>query len=551
MRLRWVIGVGILTILVHLLPYLIYGENAYVAINDNLDGSFFQYVVLAQSNKIFTGLDDYVPQVMNGLPRNVLPSELSLTTLLFGYFPPYTAYIINQFFIRLVAFLGMFLLLRLVFGKSNNQSIVLFVAAAFTSLPFLTFGGSSIATQPLAAYTLLTISRHRDKLWHWLLLLFVPLFSSLPLAYVFFIFVACGYFLYHLWLNRKCNWRFLMGICLLCLGFILVEYRTFYTTFFNPNYVSHRSEFAHETASFTQALQETGVILYYSQYHTNSAQTPFIVAALFLALLVARGTPRRKLAIMGVAIVTIALIYGFRHNSLVLFLQQKTRLLKMFDVSRFYWLLPLIWHIVFAYSLIVIARFQRRGKTIVFFLISAQLLFLVYKHEHWIGQRTHQVTYRNFFAVPLFSEIDKYIGKPLNSYRVVSIGLHPSIAVYNGFSTLDFYLGDYPLSYKHAFREVIAPQLAEDEDLRKKFDNWGSRCYILLTDLTLTPQSKELYRNYSIKNFPISTSALKKLGATYIFSAAKIADPEQKSLEFLQQFNHEESHWTIYLYLLK
>src|SRR3989344_8823862 len=164
MRLRWVIGVGILTILVHLLPYLIYVENAYVAINDNLDGSFFQYVVLAQSNKIFTGLDDYVPQVMNGLPRNVLPSELSLTKLLFGYFPPYTAYIINQFFIRLVAFLGMFLLLRLVFGKSNNQSIVLFVAAAFTSLPFLTFGGSSIATQPLAAYTLLTISRHRDKL---------------------------------------------------------------------------------------------------------------------------------------------------------------------------------------------------------------------------------------------------------------------------------------------------------------------------------------------------------------------------------------------------
>ena len=551
MRLRWVIGIGILTILIHLLPYLIYGENVYVAINDNLDGSFFQYVVLAQSKKIFNGLDDYLPQVMNGLPRNVLPSELNLTTQLFALFPAFPAYVINQFFIRLVAFVGMFLLLRLLFSKQTNQVIILFVTASFASLPFLTFGGSSIATQPLATYALIIISRHRGKLWHWLLLVLIPFFSSLPLAYTFFIFAACGFFIYDAWLNTKYNWRLLIGISILFLGFILVEYRMFYNTFFNPNYVSHRSQFTYEATSFIKSLEETWVIFFYSQYHTNSAHTPFISISLSLALLKATNKQRRKIVIMGLCISIIALIYGFRHYSLTLLLQQKIGLLQIFDTSRFYWLLPLIWYIVFAYSLIVIVRIPRWGRKIAVFLIAAQLLFLFYKHEHWVGQRTHQNTYRNFFAVQLLSEIKEYIGKPLNSYRVVSVGLHPSISAYNGFYTLDFYLGDYPLWYKHAFREIIAPQLTEDEELRKKFDNWGSRCYILLTDLPLTPRTKEFYQDYTINNFPISTTALKQLGATYIFSAAKIANPENKSLELLNTFSHENSHWTIYLYLLK
>jgi len=551
MRLRWIVGAGIFTILIHLLPYLVYGENAYVAINDNLDGSFFQYVVLAQSHKIFTGLDEYLPQVMNGLPRNVLPSELNVTTQLFAVFSPFTAYVINQFFIRVVAFAGMFLLLRLLFGWNRNQGVVLLVSASFASLPFLTFGGSSIATQSLAVYALITINRHRAKLWHWMLLILIPLFSSLPLAYIFFIIAAFGFFVFDSWHNKKCNWQLLIGIIIFCLGFILVEYRTFYNTFFNPNYVSHRSEFTYEATSLTKSLQETVVLLIYGQYHTNSAHTPVILITLFLAFLKAKMKERRLLLKMGLSIVMIALIYGFRHFSFALLLQEKIRLLQVFDASRFYWLLPLIWYVAFALGLVIIARQSRRGKIIVLTLLSVQLLFLFYKHEHWVGGRTHQITYRNFFAAPLFSQIKDYIGKPPNSYRIANVGLHPSIAVYNGFYTLDFYTGDYPLWYKHAFREIIAPQLAENEELRKKFDNWGSRCYILLTDLTLTPQSKELYQNYIIKNFPISTTALKQLGATYILSAAKIDKPEQRSLELLKIFSHEESHWTIYLYLLK
>ena len=70
----------------------------------------------------------------------------------------------------------------------------------------------------------------------------------------------------------------------------------------------------------------------------------------------------------------------------------------------------------------------------------------------------NDITYKEFYSEELFDEIEKYIEKDKQSYKVVSIGIHPSIAdimVY----TLDGYLTNYDLDYKHQFREIISPEL--------------------------------------------------------------------------------------------
>ncbi|MDA6131502.1 DUF6044 family protein, partial [Escherichia coli] len=61
-------------------------------------------------------------------------------------------------------------------------------------------------------------------------------------------------------------------------------------------------------------------------------------------------------------------------------------------------------------------------------------------------------TVRQFYAEEQFSAIKEYIGLPQEDYRVASIGLHPAIAQYNGFYTLDSYNNFYPLTYKYQFR---------------------------------------------------------------------------------------------------
>lgn len=92
--------------------------------------------------------------------------------------------------------------------------------------------------------------------------------------------------------------------------------------------------------------------------------------------------------------------------------------------------------------------------------VAAQLMVLApFNEEYTYGVHYNAPTFREFYASEQFKEIKEYIGRPQDSYRVASIGLHPSIAQYNGFYTLDTYNNLYPLSYKYEFRKIIEKEL--------------------------------------------------------------------------------------------
>jgi hypothetical protein len=182
-------------------------------------------------------------------------------------------------------------------------------------------------------------------------------------------------------------------------------------------------------------------------------------------------------------------------------------------------------------------------------LLCAQIavLFLFGEEIHY---RYHNdVSFAQFYSENLFREIRDYIGKPPSTYRVVSIGIHPSIAQYNGFYTLDGYVVSYPLSYKKQFRKIIAPELKKDASNRHYFDHWGSRCYIFLHELGryyLYAHGKK-----TVKHLNLNTKTLKRMGGEYIFSAVKIGNEKENNLDLLRSFENQASPWKIYLYEVK
>ncbi|EKC79705.1 hypothetical protein LEA_02164, partial [human gut metagenome] len=83
---------------------------------------------------------------------------------------------------------------------------------------------------------------------------------------------------------------------------------------------------------------------------------------------------------------------------------------------------------------------------------------------------TGYISWESWFSEDLMQEIDDAIGRDKSTYRVAHLGISPAPALMHGFYTVDGYSNNYPLEYKHRFREVIAPEIEKNEEVRVYFD---------------------------------------------------------------------------------
>jgi len=254
----------------------------------------------------------------------------------------------------------------------------------------------------------------------------------------------------------------------------------------------------------------------------------------------------------------IGIWYGFWFWSPWIPLKNEVEILRMFQFHRFYRLFPLLWYILFALALSIIKKgpsFRNipLNQILVLALIFMQLTIVL--PYNWavlsrdIGGQDQEVTYREFYAEDLFTEIRDDIGIPQEDYRIINIGIHPAVAQHSGFHTLDGYLNNYPLEYKLLFRNIIGYELAKDEDLANYFDGWGSRCYTFVAELGrdfLCTKSK----NLSVGNLELNVTALHEMNCSYVFSAVEILNAGANSLSHLQTYETPESIWRIYVYEL-
>jgi len=533
----------------YIIPYYVLGTNAHISIFDNLDGNIPAWKALVDSGHLLSPNDALLPQIFNGLPRGTLPSELEISTLAYVAFSPYYAYVACRLLAVVLAFVGMYLLLsrHIVQGKQN--SLVHFgVAACFAVLPYPSVN-LAVATAPLALYAFLNL-RCRRRGWDaWGILILYPFVVNLPLGGLFFLLVVSAIFVKDILVERVVNWRFFCGLALTSAVFVFSHYRLFQRFVLGTSYISHRFEFSNASwvIDFPAAATLAKHILLRGHDSYPSLHVIAVLPAICLSvMLLARQRVSNKNLLWSLLfLVVMAVFCGAWGLGALLPLKEKLFRILPMQLDRFATLAPMFWYVAFAAALFEIRSRLPRGELVAIAAILLQLGYSFTYHELYRERKSPN--FASFYAAGQFAQIKSFIGKDPAQYRVVSLGLYPGVALYNGFYVLDGYFNDYPLEYKHKFRGVISKELERCSKAQEYFDSWGSRCYVFPAELW-PGVAMNLKGSKTVRRLDLDYQALWAMGARYIISSVHIDTAGIPHLSFLRKFEDLDSAWDIYLY---
>lgn len=545
------IWIALLLICLYLLPLYILGEDAHIRIHDNLDSNIAWYKVLKESGQLFGSMQASIEQVINGVPRNTYGTEFSLLVWLHYWLPSMWAYAISQTLVRVCAFLGMYLLLKDFFIQDKQGYWVrVGTALVFALTPFWPSGMLSTLGHPLALWAFLHIRAHTSSWKHWLTLIVLPLYSSFVLGFFFFL-VAMGL----LWFIdiirfRRVNVPFISAIIIMLSIYLLIDYRLVYSLLFGHEPTS-RNEFVSSRLSLWRTIRLIGKNFVLGHTHVMTVHTyvilPIQLLALGFVITQRQWRSHRTYLLLFASNILLSVWYAFWFYKGWQPLKERITFLNTFNFARFHFLRPMIIYLLFALALQILWHKGHIWRQIAKLAIVLQIFILTAFNEEVHYRYVGAPSFREFYASPLFHKIEEFIGEPKSSYRVASIGLHPAIAQYNGFYTLDTYNNFYSLPYKHSFRTIIAKELKKNKQLHRYFDTWGNRCYIFAAELGKWYDFRKSSHKV-IEHLELNAGAFYKMGGRYIFSAVPIKNAADNQLQFLHSFEHPDTVWRIYVY---
>jgi hypothetical protein len=559
------------------------GEQSRVLIHDCLDSYVPTLAVLAKSDVFFAGSDAVFAPLLGGIPRNCMPSEMNLYVLPYRFMSAFGAIVFCEFVLRVVALLGMALLLRRHLIPQSPNFVVCGAAFCFALLPFYPNVGLSVAGQPLLLYAILNLRNRNLALRNWLIVGLFPFLSSAVMVGFVLVSLLGVAVLYEAFFRRQATGILLLACGMLTAGYAIAEYRLVAQVFTASSFVSHRVEFAfHHTYRLGTSISRVIENFIDGDKQLESVQYPVMFLACLLALVAGLATKRHRAdtsvaaefpvadaaaashdEILGIVILCLScgimsLCYGLYDWTATgqIIAATGVKLLRAVQFQRVHWLHPMCWGLAFAYALALLSRKSRLGILLAGLLIvlqagaAAQANYATsyLQKDSAREDPALRLSFHEFFSPELFGEVKAYLGKSRQNCRVVSLGLHPVIALYNGLSTADGYWVNYPLEYKHRFRAIMAPELAREPALRAYFDNWGSRCYLMSHELgkQFLYTKKSLRRE--IEQLQLNPEALTALGITHILSAVRIANYQALGLKFEKKFERNDSPWEIFLY---
>ena len=537
-------------ITLYLSPFLILGQDTYIPIKDTLDSTFVHFKTLAESGKIFSPSSSVMDEIMNS-PRRSFFTEFRFILWLFYFFDPLTAYIINQFLIRAIAYLGMYLLLNKYIFENNYKPYTFSIAILYSLLPFYSLVGISVAGLPYITYIFLNIRNKFDSKKDWFGLILFPFYTSIIISIIFYISLIVLVWFYDL-LTKNVSKNFTLALLIFTLVVFLRDFRLFDQFFFEKDFISHRTEFKNQSYDIYHAISVTINNFIYGHVRAVSLHTFFLPLILIVFIINVFSQPRNKLFLILFFLVSLfSILLGFGGSEIMKSFNDFVQLKGSFNYKRYHFISPFIWFLLFAVSIkyILIKYNLNLFKKAIWVLKILTLILILYNNEAINEYRRNGITYKQFFAEKLFNEIKKFIGKDQDSYKVGSIGLHPSIARYNGFYTVDGYLSNYSLDYKHLFRKIISQELEKNEELKKGFDEWGSRSYIYIAEIGSDVENNRIIKNKRNSiNVNLNTSVLHNMGGEYLISSYKIENFLENNLLYLKKFTDRDSAWEIFLY---
>jgi hypothetical protein len=546
---RRLILFALLVLAIYLSPLFILQENAHIRVHDNLDSNLAWYKVLAESGEMFGAIDSSIPQIINGVPRNTFGTEYSIIVWLHAIFPTMIAYGISQALTRVVAFWGMYLLLKRHF-LPGEQWLFLQVATAlaFALTPFWPSGMLSTLGMPLALWAFLSIRNGEGTTREYIVLTLLPFYASIVLGFFFFLSAMGILWLVDVMRGRGWNLRFLLAIAYMTVIFMLVEYRLVYSFLFStePN---SRDEYFHAALPFWRAVRLTIKNYVLGHTHVMTVHGLIILPVTFIAFIFVckrkLWKQNRLFVFFFILNFLLSLWYAFWFYKGWLPLTKIFHFMDTFNFARYHFLRPMVIYVDFALALMILSKQGLSWSKTAKVLAVLQILVLGLFNDEIIYHK--KPTVKEFYAVELFEEVKAHIGLEPKDYRVASIGIHPAISQYNGFYTIDTYNNFYPLTYKHQFRKLIEKELDKNKTIRKYFDTWGGRCYIFTAQFGKRYMIKKDSKR-QLKDFEFNTEVFKEMGGRYIFSAIPINNAEKNKLTLEKVFESKSAAWKIYLY---
>jgi hypothetical protein len=559
-------------------------DEAYGRGHDYLQSIYSLYFTRSEVANFFFNFEVNVPQIINGLPFNALAlSDFGIGQNLYLIMPPFEAFVANEFLRRILALVGMYLLIKdyLLPRTDRGLFIAAFVAFSFAVLPDQSNRFATITMQPLLYWAFLNIWFEDYRKRNFVILFFYPLYSMLVLGG----FVICGYFLvatiFAFWTGRPNRKLILYLFAAICGFYIFIEMRMFYHWFL-ADYVSMRHLRQPGAPDFSTFLIHF-VGTFFKADHANHV-TEHSPGILFITLLGLASMAASKFGWIGnlsrshdgedIAITQriLVLLFGLVVlNSIIYALDQshfmdfKYQIGFPFSFHRLDVSSPVIWRLLLALSIYILAvRFGPRWQWIasVLVILIAAHSFLQFPGvkgdirnrlgipEH-VGLRAHfmghavkpnpryhpdQTALKTYFQTDTFPRIKSMIrartGLEQADYRTVSIDLVPSLARYHGYYTLDAWLYDGPASYPKEFFRISAPEFAKDQrtsPIKKGL-------------VSLEVYVSEKSRKSEGIEIDIDTCAFIDLGGKVIFSRHGIIGPHRIGFDFLGKFGETHAY---------
>lgn len=598
----WLI-IGCMVSLICCLPYLILGEDSIVTYHDQLDGELMTYILNAKY--LFSGVK-YYQELMNGIPREGVLSPAPAFVLLYKIFKPYAAYVMSLIIVKIVSFCSMYLLVSRVTGKKH---VAFLCGTGFMLLPFYAVYGLCIPGEPLLMLALIDIWGNKSDttiidgkkptvkscIVMWITIAIYAACSSLALVgyvwvFIFFVFAVMS-------LIRKKNRVAGITSFVVITAVYVIENMSLVTNMLGitEGYVSHKSEVVRNSADFLTGFWNNMV---FGADYTEGKQQYYLPLIILAGIIFAvqKGVTRKaakavndekqensdhlndfrmnrdisiqgRYLITGIAVNFVIAVLASIYSSkpVVDIINSLSGTLHDFNLGRIVWVMPAVWVCLLGISVSLLYDICRLHAKKVLRIIAAAVstvavilmcfnAFLSSDLKSNVvklikGDDYYMMTWRQFFAEDLFEEVDKVIGLPKDEYRVVSLGIYPAAAAYNGFYCLDAYSNNYDVEYKHEFRKVIAPQLEKNIYLRQWFDDWGNRCYIVINEVSNYFTLEKKWTPYTYDN-ELDFDQLRSMGCHYLISASYLLDSEELGLKLLNEepIQTEGSWYRLWVY---
>lgn len=553
--------------------FLIFRENSYLAVHDNMD-LFVAHLQILKNTDSFFAQNVTLP-MLGGVSRDTFGSEFSLYNILYYILPNFWAYMTGYALKIGIGIFSFCLLAKDVYKEKYNtyRPLIWVIAVAFGLIPVFPAYGIAFTSVPLIVYLLRRIYLQPNK-WLFLGVFLYPLVSYFS-YFGFFIlaYIVCAAII--LWIkDKRFPGRIALSCVVLALGYMMFEYRLFREMLFSDK-VTIRTTMVGLDLNFIDSIKTMFDVFCRTNFHEQDSHFYLVLPVCMVGIaMINIGYIRRKevkkmfsdacnltfLFLIFNVVIYVSYNWEWFRNLVFTLVPPLTG----FQFGRTSYFNTFLWY---ALLFLLMKRLYDTQKTKLRYLangivMAAALIVMFmpqmyndfyhtcYYHAYSFVKQTQvkDLNYDEYYSEELFSKIKEEIG--YDGEWSVAYGMNPAILQYNGISTLDGYLGLYEQEYKEAFRKMIAPALETNESDRAYFDDWGARAYLF------SGSGENTYLPYrdpglSDKRLAIDEEAFKELGGTFIFSRIEISNQEELNLILKDTYSDASSPYTIYLYEVK